>query len=505
MIDFAHLEQYRENNRIEAKKARGGLPHSIWETYSAFANTLGGVILLGVVEDDNKQLEAVGVPDPDQLVKEFWNIVNNINKVSVNILSTSDVSVESVDGKSIVVINVPRAQRADRPVYLLDNPLRESYRRNGEGDYRCTQEEVRAMLRDAAMRTQDMIVLENMDIEALNRESLHSYRTRMQACRPGHVWEGNSDQEFLYKIGAVGRDRQGTLHPTGADLLMFGNEYEIVKEFPNYFLDYREKMDPQVRWTDRFVSSSGDWSGNLYDFYFRVYNRLALDIRTPFQMKNGSRVDDTPIHEALREALANCLINADYYGRQGIVIEKRPESFSFSNPGGFRVDVEAAISGGISDPRNAVLIKMFNLINIGERAGSGIPNIFRIWNKEGWPAPVIRESFDPERITVSLFIGIDSEKSENPLDNTEDNPDKFGENPDKQAKVTINKIPGKSAVQKAAIVEYLTENPKGKSAQIAKLLGVSADRARQLLLQMVEDGLVETEGANRNRTYKLKD
>lgn len=505
MIDFAHLEQYRENNRIEAKKARGGLPHSIWETYSAFANTLGGVILLGVVEDDNKQLEAVGVPDPDQLVKEFWNIVNNINKVSVNILSTSDVSVESVDGKSIVVINVPRAQRADRPVYLLDNPLRESYRRNGEGDYRCTQEEVRAMLRDAAMRTQDMIVLENMDIEALNRESLHSYRTRMQACRPGHVWEGNADQEFLYKIGAVGRDRQGTLHPTGAGLLMFGNEYEIVKEFPNYFLDYREKMDLQVRWTDRFVSSSGDWSGNLYDFYFRVYNRLALDIRTPFQMKNGSRVDDTPIHEALREVLANCLINADYYGRQGIVIEKTPESFSFSNPGGFRVDVEAAISGGISDPRNAVLIKMFNLINIGERAGSGIPNIFRIWNKEGWPVPVIRESFDPERITVSLFIGIDSEKSKNPLDNTEDNPDKFGENPDKQAKVTINKIPGKSVVQKAAIVEYLTENPKGKSAQIAKLLGVSADRARQLLLQMVEDGLVETEGANRNRTYKLKD
>ena len=505
MIDLTHLEKYRENNRIEAKKARGGLPRSIWETYSAFANTLGGIILLGVIEDEHKQLEAVGVPDPDLLVKEFWNIVNNVNKVSVNILSASDVSVESVDEKSIVVINVPRAQRADRPVYLLDNPLRESYRRNGEGDYRCTQEEVRAMLRDAAMRTQDMIVLDNLDLDALNRESLHSYRTRMQACRPGHVWEGNSDQEFLYKIGAVGRDKQGVFHPTGAGLLMFGNEYEIVKEFPNYFLDYREKMDLQVRWTDRFVSSSGDWSGNLYDFYFRVYNRLALDIRTPFQMKNGSRVDDTPIHEALREVLANCLINADYYGRQGIVIEKTPESFSFSNPGGFRVDVEAAISGGISDPRNAVLIKMFNLINIGERAGSGIPNIFRIWNKEGWPAPVIRESFDPERITVSLFIGIDSEKSKNPLDNAEDNPDKTGESPNKQAKVTINKIPGKSAVQKAAIVEYLTENPKGKSAQIAKLLGVSADRARQLLLQMVEDGLVETEGANRNRTYKLKD
>lgn len=74
------------------------------------------------------------MPDPDLLVKEFWNIVNNVNKVSVNILSGSDVSVESVDEKSIVVINVPRAQRADRPVYLLDNPLRESYRRNGGGE-----------------------------------------------------------------------------------------------------------------------------------------------------------------------------------------------------------------------------------------------------------------------------------------------------------------------------------------------------------------------------------
>lgn len=504
MIDLTHLEKYRENNRIEAKKARGGLPRSIWETYSAFANTLGGIILLGVIEDEHKQLEAVGVPDPDLLVKEFWNIVNNVNKVSVNILSGSDVSVESVDEKSIVVINIPRAQRADRPVYLLDNPLRESYRRNGEGDYRCTQEEVRAMLRDAAMRTQDMIVLENLDLDALNRESLHSYRTRMQACRPGHVWEGNSDQEFLYKIGAVGRDRQGTLHPTGAGLLMFGNEYEIVKEFPNYFLDYREKMDSQVRWTDRFVSSSGDWSGNLYDFYFRVYNRLALDIRTPFQMKNGSRVDDTPIHEALREALANCLINADYYGRQGIVIEKTPESFSFSNPGGFRVDVEAAISGGISDPRNAVLIKMFNLINIGERAGSGIPNIFSVWSKQGWPAPVIRESFDPERITVSLIIGHETQVIDTNTDNSQMETDNT---PNASGKHRENRHPRrlKTAMQETAIVEFLTDHPRCKASQIADLLGVSPERARKLLAKMVEKGVIEPLGANRNRTYQLKD
>ena len=123
MIDLLHLENYQENNRIEAKKAQGGLPQSIWETYSAFANTLGGVILLGVEELADKSLHAIGLPEPERLVKEFWDIVNNENKVSVNILADKNVTIEEVDGKQIIVITVPRAQRYDRPVYIAMNPL----------------------------------------------------------------------------------------------------------------------------------------------------------------------------------------------------------------------------------------------------------------------------------------------------------------------------------------------------------------------------------------------
>ena len=89
MIDFNNLQEYRENNRIEAKKALGGLPKSIWETYSAFANTHGGIILLGVEEWPDKSLHTVNLPDPDRLIKEFWDIVNNPNKTSVNILSSN--------------------------------------------------------------------------------------------------------------------------------------------------------------------------------------------------------------------------------------------------------------------------------------------------------------------------------------------------------------------------------------------------------------------------------
>ncbi len=152
MIDFENIENYKENNRIEAKKAIGGLPHSIWETYSAFANTLGGIILLGVEEYPDKSFHPVKLPDPEQLVEDFWELVQNPKKASVNILSADDVTVEEAEGRQIVAIRVPRAPRALRPIYVEGNPLTGTYRRNGEGDYRCTPDEVRKMMREASQK-----------------------------------------------------------------------------------------------------------------------------------------------------------------------------------------------------------------------------------------------------------------------------------------------------------------------------------------------------------------
>lgn len=485
MIDLTHVEKYKENNRIEAKKALGGLPKSIWETYSAFANTLGGVILLGVEEHKDKTLHPVNLPDPEKMVKEFWEIVNNPNKVSVNILSEKHVEIREVDGNHIIAIHVPRAQRYDKPVYIESNPMSGTYRRNGEGDYRCTGEEVQSMQRDAAIKTQDMNVLENMEPDVFDYACVQRFRARMKNYRPGHTWEELEDSEFLYKLGAVGRGEDGKMHPTAAGLLMFGYKHEIIKEYPDFLLDYQEQMDEEKGITDRIISSSGDWSGNLYDFYFRVYEKMIQNVKFPFVLEMNNDNDEFSVKDALQEALANCLVNADYYGKHGVVIVRKRNQITFSNPGAFRIDIAEAKSGGVSDPRNTALIKMFNLIDVSEGGGRGIPYIFNVWKKQGWEEPAIIEAFEPERVTFSLSIrqrGIVRVRLKRN---------------DKRAVI-------KAVAYKNDIIEYLTRNVSAGSAELAKHLQLRSYRVKLLLGELLRDDIIVVEDNNHGRIYKLK-
>ena len=148
MLDFGNLQQYREDNRIEAKEALGRLPESIWETYSAFANAEGGIILLGVEELPDKSLHALDILDPHWLIEDFWRTINDPTLVSVNILTEKNVQIHMVDGKQIIAITVPQAPASSRPVYIENDIYRGSYRRSGEGDYRLSREEVDALLRE---------------------------------------------------------------------------------------------------------------------------------------------------------------------------------------------------------------------------------------------------------------------------------------------------------------------------------------------------------------------
>lgn len=90
MFDISKFGEYREDNRMEVKKAREGLPVSLWETYSAFANCYGGVIILGVKETQDGHWKSTGLTNETKLRKEFWDTINNKSKVNINLLTDKD-------------------------------------------------------------------------------------------------------------------------------------------------------------------------------------------------------------------------------------------------------------------------------------------------------------------------------------------------------------------------------------------------------------------------------
>lgn len=389
-FSLERLATYKENRGLEVKSGRGGLPSSLWETYSAFANSEGGVIVLGVNEKEHGRLVVEGLPDAYKTIKDFWNMVNNRQKVSSNILTDRMAYVDQVEGKDVIVIHVPRAERTSRPVYVGADPRTGTYRRNFEGDYHCSLEEVALMMRDSSLVTDDNRLLTGLDVSVFCPETVKAYRNIFRQIRSQHLWNHEDDTMFLRRIGAVREDKDtGRFHPTVAGLLMFGYEYEITPVFPNYFLDYQENRSNGMyaRWSDRITSQSGDWSGNVFDFILKVIPKLQSDLKVPFMFKGNFRDDDTPLHKTVREATVNMLANADFYGRRGVVVHKSAEGFRFANPGSMRVSLNEALQDSTSDPRNGVMMKMLAMVEYGERAGSGLQGIFKTWQSVYHCAP----------------------------------------------------------------------------------------------------------------------
>ena len=184
MIDIVSILDSQEHVNIEVKEAGGGIPNSIWETYSSFANTFGGTIILGIAEDkETKKFIPTGVRNPQQMLSDIWNTLNNRQKLNSNILLEHHVYKIEHDGMPFVIIEVPRADRRDKPIYVGPDMFKGTFKRNHEGDYRCSAEEVKSMLRDQADTPQDALMLENLLITDLNQESIHRYQIGRASCR----------------------------------------------------------------------------------------------------------------------------------------------------------------------------------------------------------------------------------------------------------------------------------------------------------------------------------
>ncbi len=497
MIDIqsiADLDLLRESVGLECKLAlgregQGALPEDFWPTYSAFANTDGGVVVLGVREKP-QQFLIEGLANVAKVRKELFDGLNNRQKVSANLLTDAAVREVMLDGRTLLLIEIPRATRKQRPVHLTTNPFAgHTYRRLNDGDRPLLDDEVRRMIAEQVEDSRDDRILRGYDFGDLCMETFRAYRQVFANREPGHPWNALEDLEFLRQLGGWRKDREtGESGVTLAGLLMFGWMTTIQEELPNYMLDYQERPEAktELRWVDR-LTLDGKWSGNLYDFYRKVYLKLTADLKVPFTLEKGERKDETPVHVALREALANVMVHADYSDRASVLVVKRPDMFGFRNPGLMRIPPEVAIRGGEHDCRNRTLHKMFRLVGVGEQAGSGIPKIYGGWATQHWRAPALYERNEPYNQTLMELRMVDLL----PRDLLASLRKAFG------ARFDALEQNERLTLAAAASEKVVTH------ARVREMTGLHPFDATRLLQNLVREGLLEAHNPGRGAVYCL--
>ena len=419
----------------------------------------------------------------------LWNQLNDRNKVSRNLLRDEDVQTMQDEGREFVLVSVPRASRQQRPVYVGSNPMTGTYRRAEEGDYHCTDDEVRRMLADQSEAPADAQVLEHFGQNDFDSDTTKQYRNRFASRAPDHAWLLLDDMALLTKLGALRRDRvTGVEGATVGGLLMFGRFEALRDALPGFHVDYRERLsdDPGVRWTDR-VLPDGTWENNLFQFYVRVMQRMAGDLKVPFQLNRELyRKDDSAVHEALREAVVNALIHADHRGLGGVVIERYADRFELSNPGSLLVSREQLLQGGVSECRNKGLQLMFQLMGGGDKAGSGMDKIRAGWRAQHWRSPRLEETLQPDRVKLVLpMISLIPLEAEQALQK------RFGE---------LFARLDKTAVQ--AVVTAQVEGSVN-NGRLQEITGAHATDITAMLQALVRDGLLTQQNQRRWTSYKI--
>ena len=242
-------------------------------------------------------------------------------------------------------------------------------------------------------------------MDDIDLETLRAYRVRFEHQNPEHVYNGYTDKEFLRHLGGYATDRNTKKEGlTTAGLLMFGKGLPIRDRFDNFRLDYIDKTNlaDGSRWSDR-LTYDGAWENNLYTFFSRVIPKLVSDIKRPFKLEGMTRIDDTPVHKAIREAVVNMMIHSDYHITGVLKIEKNDNGFLFSNPGNLKLPILSIYEGDHSVARNPKIQTFFRMIGLGDNIGSGFPTILSAWGEENWRKPDLSENPDLREVNLRLL------------------------------------------------------------------------------------------------------
>lgn len=418
--EIKRLMKEGEGFHLEMKACSTSLPSSVWETYSAFANSRGGVILLGITEHKahyaSERFEVTGVKDANKIVTDFFNILNNPQKVSCNVLVDSDVRIVEVDGKDVVYISVPEANYRNKPIYINNNLQSGSYKRLFEGDRHLTKTELTLLIRDSTDDI-DSQIIECYSMQDIDAETLRKYRLSFLHKNPHHAFEGLEDKEFLMKMGGYAVDRKKSLEGlTMAGLLMFGKGQSIHEVFPSFRVDYLDRIDinpgDDLKWNDR-LTDDGRWEDNLYNFLLLTLRKLLFTLPSEGRIIDGSRKDGGDLYDAVREAMVNSLTYCDYKLGGVLRIDRMTDKIVMRNPGTLRIAPQRIYEGDYTRARNATIQKMLRMVGFGDNIGSGFQKIMKAWESLRFASPDIHEESDVTEVwlTLPLYKNLKKPKS----------------------------------------------------------------------------------------------
>lgn len=472
--DKAELKNFllnvHEKEFVELKKA-SQLPKSFWETYSSFCNTMGGFIFLGINEGKS-QNEIVGVGDADRIVTDLWNLLSNNSKVSYRTINNEDVTKFDIEGKTIILIHVPEAPSNAKPVFIRGK-IENSYVRTGDGDRLATLDEIRIMLRNAQPGI-DSLIAPNFTIDDLDINSIISFKDRVTIRYPQMHFEKLSPEEFLFKIGAISRNRNNGEIQIKRGTLLFLGKYNSIRElYPHFHLDYFNRRGKNPRWIDRVATDEpNEQEMNILNFYQIVFSKLKILEDESFSMDTEQvRLPVTSLDISLREALVNCLAHADYnQSYPETRIEVFDGYYKFSNPGKMLISPTQFFIGGESRIRNEQIMSYFRLLGASERQGFGGPQIIQVAEANKYRVPDINTDLEHTELVIWKIDLLDS-------------------------------YPDMDPEQKSILRIVLKSLAPISVADIQKELGLTKYKILKDLKRLIGAGYVVQVGAGRNTRY----
>lgn len=459
-----------EWNDFEVKSAQTELPKNIWETVSAFANTSGGWIVLGIEENRKNgisQYQISGVKKPEKQEQDFIGTLRSQTKFNLPIPVQAEKYI--IDGVEVLAFYIPSSPI--KPVYFNNN-LSNTFIRTGSGDQRATEMEILAIQRDQAFGSRSEQIIPNTTLEDLNPSSLQTFRRRIQEFNHEFAYNNLDDKTFCQKTGITYNNQL-----TYGSLLMLGKRDVVQSIIHNFWIDYIEipgtsYQDAPTRYTYRMPEQE-----NIWEYYQVLIQRLRLYVDAPFSTgPDGFSPDDNSQLYALREDLVNLLAHADYFSPMHSTIRVFDNRIEFQNPGRFYIDLNRLKEQIISMPRNPNIIKLFRYAKLSENAGYGIDKILK-W--ELLTGQKVSFATDMVCSMVTYFRPIQSGKTA------------------EQSEQTTEKN------EYLQILNLMKENPSITRKEISEKLGLSESAVQRRITYLTNNEMLSRIGGRYSGVWKV--